>query len=100
RFCSIFSSDLNPKIRRSAMINLTTDEYQAILRSDFATFIERSFCELNSHTEFLPNGHIGVIADRLERCRLGEIKRLIINVPPRSLKSHCASVVFVGWVLG
>jgi hypothetical protein len=30
----------------------------------------------------------------------GEIKRLIINLPPRCLKSHCASVAFVAWMLG
>ena len=30
----------------------------------------------------------------------GEITRLIINVPPRSLKSICASVVFPAWLLG
>ena len=28
-----------------------------------------------------------------------ETKRLIINLPPRSLKSHCASVAFVAWIL-
>ena len=32
--------------------------------------------------------------------RRGEIKRLIINLPPRCLKSHCASVAFVAWMLG
>src|SRR2546425_1845870 len=81
-------------------MRLTANEYHAILRQDFSTFIERSFYELNPHTEFLPNWHIEVIAAELEACRLGEQKRLIINVPPRSLKSHCASVAFVAWLLG
>lgn len=30
----------------------------------------------------------------------GEIARLIINVPPRSLKSHSASIAFPAWILG
>ena len=30
----------------------------------------------------------------------GRIRRLIINVPPRSLKSHLVSVAFPAWVLG
>ena len=79
---------------------LTINEYRAFLRLDFAAFIERSFCELNPQTEFLSNWHIEVIADALEDCRLGRTRRLIINVPPRSLKSHCASVAFSAWLLG
>ena len=32
--------------------------------------------------------------------RRGEIKRLIILMPPRNLKSICASVAFPAWLLG
>jgi predicted phage terminase large subunit-like protein len=82
------------------MSNLKPNEYLAILRNDFSTFIERSFYQLNPDVRFLPNWHIELIASELERCLQGETKRLIINVPPRSLKSHCASVAFPAWVLG
>jgi predicted phage terminase large subunit-like protein len=75
-------------------------EYQAFLRRDFPLFIERSFAELNPQTEYLHNWHIEVIAAALEQCRLGKIKRLIINVPPRSLKSHMASIAFPAFLLG
>src|ERR1700721_1916297 len=37
---------------------------------------------------------------RLEVCRSGKIRRLMINLPPRSLKSHCASIAFIAWLLG
>ena len=57
--------------------------------------LSAAFKELNPATAFLPNWHIGMIASELEACRRGEITRLIINQPPRSLKSHCASVAFV-----
>jgi predicted phage terminase large subunit-like protein len=80
-------------------MNFTANEYQTLLRCYLPAFIERSFAELNPTTEFSPNWHIDMIADALEKCRSGEIKRLIINVPPRSLKSHCASVVFPAWLL-
>ena len=46
------------------------------------------------------NGHICAIAYCLEQIRLGKIKRLIINVPPRSLKSLMCSVAFPAFVLG
>ena len=73
-------------------------EYPSIYRSYFSSFSERCFAELNPQTVFLPNWHIDVIADALEQCRRGEIRRLIINVPPRSAKSHTASVAFPAWL--
>jgi predicted phage terminase large subunit-like protein len=81
-------------------MRLTPNEYNALLRQDFYAFIQRSFYVLNPQTEFLPNWHIEVIAAELEKCRTGETNRLIINVPPRSLKSHCASIAFPAFVLG
>ena len=75
-------------------------ELSALVRTDFGAFIERSFYDLNPETLYFPNWHIEVIARELEKCRRGETTRLIINVPPRSLKSHCASVAFPAWLLG
>lgn len=79
---------------------LSTVEYEAILRSDLAAFIERSFRELNPQTEFRPSPYIDLLASRLEDCRTGKVRRLIVNLPPRSLKSHAASVALPAWLLG
>ena len=46
------------------------------------------------------NWHIEVIASRLAAVRDGRIRRLVINLPPRHLKSLLASVAFPAWVLG
>ena len=81
-------------------MRLTETEYRAFLRRDLCPFIEKSFYELNPTTPFLRNWHIELIAAELEACRRGDTKRLIINIPPRSLKSICASVAFPAWVLG
>ena len=78
----------------------TKSQYHALLRSDLSAFIEYSFHELNPQSTYLPNWHIDAIASALELCRLGITKRLIINEPPRSLKSHCATVVFRAWLMG
>lgn len=80
-------------------LNPTPEEYSALLRQDFSAFLERSFYQLNPSTPFLRNWHIDVIAAELDACRRGETTRLIINVPPRSLKSLCATA-FVAFVLG
>src|SRR5215469_12813585 len=83
-----------------AMTDITPEQYRAMLRRDYYTFLCRSFLELNPSTEFARNWHIEVMAQELDLCRTGETKRLIINLPPRSLKSHCASVAFPAWILG
>ena len=75
-------------------------EYDAILRSDLGYFAERCFCELNPQTAFLPNWHIEVIAAKLSAIARGKIQRLIINLPPRHLKSLIASIAFPAWCLG
>ena len=76
------------------------DEYRALLRRELYAFTERCFCELNPTSPFLPNYHIEVVTSALEDCRRGNVTRLIINQPPRSLKSHCASVAFPAFLLG
>ena len=73
---------------------------RALLRSSLPAFIEKVFRSVDNSQGYLHSKHIELIADRLERCRKGEIKRLIINMPPRSLKSICASVAFPAWLLG
>ena len=78
----------------------TPAEFDAATRLDFEIFLERVFAELNPSTRFAYNFHIDIIAHKLEQVRLGNIRRLIINVPPRSLKSIAASVAFPAWVLG
>jgi predicted phage terminase large subunit-like protein len=99
-----FSNDLSfaplNRVNAIAASELTATERRVLLRHDLYGFIEKSFDELNPGTPFRPNWHIEVLAAELEKCRRGETKRLIINIPPRSLKSHSVSVAFSAWLLG
>jgi predicted phage terminase large subunit-like protein len=79
---------------------LSLEEYRIILRNDFVTFIERAFYELNPQADFIAGPYIDLLASTLEKCRTGQTKRLIINLPPRTLKSHAASVALPAWLLG
>jgi hypothetical protein len=72
----------------------------ALLRDDFASFAAWCFRELNPRTRFAMNWHVEVMAGKLAAVRDGRIRRLIISVPPRLLKSHLASVAFPAWCLG
>ena len=58
------------------------------------------FLHLNPGAPFLPNWHIKAIAYQLDRVRRGEITRLIINMPPRYLKSLTVTVAFTAFLLG
>ena len=71
-----------------------------LLRQDFGTFAARCFHELNPQTELAMNWHLEVIAAKLTAVREGKIRRLIINLPPRHLKSLMASIAFPAWCLG
>src|SRR5690348_15640 len=73
---------------------LTRAEYDAVLRSDFATFAARCFHDLNPQADLAMGWHIEVIAAKLAAVLQGKIRRLIINLPPRHLKSHLASIAF------
>src|SRR5262252_402983 len=79
---------------------LSHREYDAVLRSDLGFFAERCFYELSPQAAFLPNWHIEVIAAKLAAVAQGKIQRLIINLPPRHLKSLLTSVAFPAWRLG
>jgi predicted phage terminase large subunit-like protein len=82
------------------MIDFSAPEYEAILRSDFWFFAQRCFAELNPQTTLATNWHLEVIAAKLAAVRAGKIRRLIINLPPRHLKSLIASIAFPAWHLG
>lgn len=75
-------------------------DYRLLLKSNFHLFLQRSFHELNPRTAFYDNWHIAVLAAKLDAVRRGEIRRLIVNIPPRHLKSHAASIAFPAWWLG
>jgi hypothetical protein len=73
---------------------------KALLRSDLRFFVWKSFQTILPGTPYLPNWHVDAIVHQLMRVQAGDISRLLINQPPRSLKSICVSVAYVGWLLG
>ena len=69
-------------------------------RVSFDAFAERVFAIVEPGVSYEYNWHIGAICDHLEAVERGEIPKLIINLPFRSLKSFLVSVAFPAWVLG
>lgn len=49
---------------------------------------------------FIAGSHHKIFGEKLERVARGELKRLIVNMPPRHTKSEFASYLFPAWVMG
>jgi len=81
-------------------LQLSAEDRRALYRHDFSSFISLTFRLLNPETPYLHNWHIDLIASELEACLRGEAQRLIITIPPRNLKSICASVALPAFALG
>lgn len=82
----------NPR-RGRALVN------QAV-RIDFSQFLRLAFSLTYPDEDLTQNWHLDAVAHALERVACGEIRRLIITLPPRHLKSFTASVAFPAWVIG
>ena len=71
-----------------------------IIKNDFTSFVHKVFHTLSPGAPYFPNWHIDLIGEYLAATERGEIKRLIINMPPRCLKSVCINVAWPAWILG
>jgi hypothetical protein len=72
----------------------------AALRHDLGTFTAQVFKTVSPGDVYHHNWHIDAANYQLLRIHNGQNRRLIINQPPRSMKSICASVAFVAWSIG
>jgi hypothetical protein len=79
---------------------LSLAEMRTAIRKDFYSFLVRAFAELHGGRTLSPAWHAEVLAARLQGVRDGTVKRLVVNVPPRHLKSLAASVALPAWLLG
>jgi predicted phage terminase large subunit-like protein len=65
--------------------------------SCLADYIPAAWPVIEPHRDFLPNWHISLVAEYLEAVSANEINRLIINIPPRYMKSLTVSVFWPTW---
>lgn len=68
------------------------------LRRSFHSFVCAAWPILEPGSQYKDNWHIGAICEHLEACKTGQIKRLIINIPPRQAKSTLVSVMWPAWI--
>jgi hypothetical protein len=72
-----------------------------IYRNDFGAFTYRAFEAVNPGQRLIANWHIDTICYQVQQMVTDEVqKRLVLNLPPRTLKSFIASVALPAWLLG
>lgn len=86
---TILASILNPTL--AIQIN------GEVCRRSLYEFAKNAWHVLEPGTEFIDNWHLRVICDHLQAVTEGKIKRLIINIPPRFMKSLLVSVIWPAW---
>ncbi|WP_431300267.1 hypothetical protein [Tabrizicola sp. BL-A-41-H6] len=78
----------------------TNSELYALLRQDFLSFVQKVFATLNPSTPYLHNWHVEAIVALLDEAMEGGTRRVMINVPPRTLKSMIVSIAWPAFLLG
>ncbi len=76
------------------------DALIARYRTNLLAYVYRAFAELRPGVTLHIGNHLRAICYHLELVERGDIRRLIILMPPRHLKSVCTSIVFPAWLLG
>ena len=72
----------------------------AALATDLVAFLERAFREIEQRETLLLRPYVEFLCAELMRVAAGVERRLILNLPPRHLKSILASIVFPAFLLG
>ena len=75
------------------------EAFLAALSQDLMMFIQQAFQTLHPKQALLVNWHLEAIVHLLEECIEGRRRRVLINLPPRQLKSFIVSVAFPAFLL-
>src|ERR1035437_3098790 len=68
-----------------------------LARRSLRAFVEIAWPLVEPRVPFVPNWHIDAICDHLEAVSRGEIRKLLINIPPGCMKSYLVSVFWPAW---
>lgn len=71
-----------------------------LYKSSFPAFLRKVFQTVSPGHKYVHGWHIEAICEYLKACEQGEIKNLVINIPPRCMKTISVSVGWSAWLLG
>lgn len=72
--------------------------HKLIAEKSLKAFIEQAWHVVEPSTPWLDNWHIDCLCEHLEALGFGQIRNLLINIPPRTAKSLIVSVFWPMWV--
>ena len=86
------------------MLQLAEADWLAIEREacsrSLSTFIRRAWAVLEPGQPYVHGWHIDAMAEHLEAVTAGQITRLLINIPPGTMKSLMTGVLWPAWEWG
>ncbi len=83
----------NPEYARQLLREIAREKAERTLPA----FIEQAWAVIEPGTPYVDNWHIHLIGEYMQAINQGQIKRLIINIPPRNMKSIEATVCYPAW---
>lgn len=86
----------NPETLAEAQQDLDDTEAEVARRS-LRFFIEKVWDVVEPDRPFVPNWHIDELCEILESVSRGEIKRVVVNIPPGTMKSLLVNVFWKAW---
>jgi predicted phage terminase large subunit-like protein len=87
-------SEADLRVLEAQLVKLEKLKQKELAQTKFIKFVERVW------PTFISGRHHKIMAAAFERVAKGELKRLIINMPPRHTKSEFASYLLPSWFLG
>jgi hypothetical protein len=87
-------SEADLRVLEAQLTKLEKLKQKELAQTKFIKFVERVW------PTFISGRHHKIMAEAFERVAKGELKRLIINMPPRHTKSEFASYLLPSWFLG
>src|ERR1051326_7529862 len=88
------SASFAPLLKRPSLRDEIDQEFAA---RRLGEFVRQAWAVVAPTTPFVPGWHIDAIIEPLEAVSLGQIRNLLINVPPRHMKSLLVSVLWPAW---
>lgn len=82
------------------MSDTNTQVLAAILKRNLNAFVFQAFDREVAEEGLRPTQAIRLICETLQEVTEGDVRRQIINLPPRTLKSFICSICFPAWLLG
>jgi predicted phage terminase large subunit-like protein len=83
-----------------SLSSITPEEYAALISVDQQAFTEECFLQVSPADKYQHNWHIECIIEHLTAVESGELKRLLIMMPPREMKSITITIAWTAWLLG